>query len=138
MGVHRGAPCKSPESYIRLVLLRNLPHSLLLTVTKTLPEKYPQIKKLFGYDPVFKWKVVFVVFLQIASLYFIKDFSWPRLLLVGYGFGGVINHNLALGKFWSKLNLIYFIYYIMFLQFWYSCTRNFAQFGLWSWATYAQ
>lgn len=61
-------------------------------------EKYPQIKKLFGYDPNFKWVVTGMVLLQFCMMYILKDKSWPVILLVAYCFGGVINHSLMLGK----------------------------------------
>ncbi|XP_076643384.1 delta4-sphingolipid-FADS-like protein ifc [Halictus rubicundus] len=63
---------------------------------KIILEKYPQIKKLFGYDPNFKWIVTGLVLVQFVSLYFIKDLSYPMLFLVAYCFGGVINHSLML------------------------------------------
>lgn len=60
-------------------------------------EKYPQIKKLFGYDPNFKWVVTGMVLVQFASMFIVKDLSYPMLFLVAYCFGGVINHSLMLG-----------------------------------------
>uniref|UniRef100_A0A2H1WGD8 SFRICE_025210 n=1 Tax=Spodoptera frugiperda TaxID=7108 RepID=A0A2H1WGD8_SPOFR len=59
-------------------------------------EKYPQIKKLFGYDPNFKWVVTLMVLVQIISLPFVVQLSWPLMLVVAYCFGGVINHSLML------------------------------------------
>ena len=61
------------------------------------PEKYPQIKKLFGVDPTFKWKVIGMVLVQFAMLILLKDASWPVVLITAYLFGGVINHALMLG-----------------------------------------
>lgn len=63
---------------------------------KIILEKYPQIKKLFGYDPNFKWVVTGMVFTQFLLMYILKDKSWPVLLLVAYCIGGVINHSLML------------------------------------------
>lgn len=63
---------------------------------KIILEKYPQIKKLFGYDPMFKWTVTGMVFLQFASFFIVKDLSYPMLFLLAYCFGGVINHSLML------------------------------------------
>ncbi|XP_022901083.1 sphingolipid delta(4)-desaturase DES1 [Onthophagus taurus] len=63
---------------------------------KIILEKYPQIKKLFGYDPNFKWVVSLMVLIQIVMMFVMKDRSWPIILLVGYCFGGVINHSLML------------------------------------------
>ncbi|KAI4454800.1 sphingolipid delta 4 desaturase/c-4 hydroxylase protein des2 [Holotrichia oblita] len=64
---------------------------------KIILEKYPQIKKLFGYDPNFKWVVTGMVLTQFLMLFVMKDQSWPITLLVAYCFGGVINHSLMLG-----------------------------------------
>ena len=61
-------------------------------------EKYPQIKKLFGVDPTFKWKVMGLVLIQFAMLMILKDMSWPIIIITAYLFGGVINHALMLGK----------------------------------------
>ena len=61
-------------------------------------EKYPQIKKLFGVDPMFKWKVIALVMVQFVVLPFISQQNWLHILLIGYSFGGVINHALMLGK----------------------------------------
>ncbi|GLV36971.1 infertile crescent [Carabus blaptoides fortunei] len=63
---------------------------------KEILAKYPQIKKLFGYDPNFKWVVSGMVLLQFIMLFVMKDRSWPITLLVAYFFGGVINHSLML------------------------------------------
>ncbi|XP_050500417.1 sphingolipid delta(4)-desaturase DES1 [Diabrotica virgifera virgifera] len=63
---------------------------------KQILEKYPQIKKLFGYDPNFKWVVTSMVLTQFVLLYLLKDRSWPVLILVAYCLGGVINHSLML------------------------------------------
>nr|UVW99762.1 sphingolipid delta 4 desaturase [Sogatella furcifera] len=63
---------------------------------KAILAKYPQIKKLFGYDPNFKWIVIGMVLTQLVSFFFIKDCSWPMVIFIAYIFGGVINHSLML------------------------------------------
>lgn len=63
---------------------------------KIILEKYPQIKKLFGYDPNFKWVVTGMVFAQFFLMILLKDRSWPVLILAAYCLGGVINHSLML------------------------------------------
>lgn len=65
-------------------------------------EKYPQIKKLFGYDPKFKWIVTGMVLVQFLSLFIVKHLSYPQLFLMAYCFGGIINHSLMLGKLINK------------------------------------
>lgn len=63
---------------------------------KEILAKYPEIKKLMGSDPNFKYQVLFLVVLQFSLAYIIKDFSWPLLFLLAYIVGGVINHALLL------------------------------------------
>lgn len=62
-------------------------------------EKYPEIKKLFGADPNFKYIVLSMVLIQFVTMYLLRNVSWPVLLSVAYCFGGVINHSLMLCKF---------------------------------------
>jgi sphingolipid 4-desaturase/C4-monooxygenase len=57
---------------------------------------FPEIKQLFGHDPMFKWYCIGLVLLQVISLHFLQEKSWPVLLIVAYCFGGVINHSLSL------------------------------------------
>ncbi len=68
-------------------------------------EKYPQIKKLFGVDPTFKWKVAFLVLVQFSMLFLLRDQPWPLVILTAYVFGGVVNHALMLGRSTEKLRL---------------------------------
>ncbi|XP_054265803.1 sphingolipid delta(4)-desaturase DES1-like isoform X1 [Macrosteles quadrilineatus] len=63
---------------------------------KEILKKYPEIKKLFGYDPNFKWIVTAMVLTQFAMFFVMKDQSWLMIFLVAYCFGGVINHSLML------------------------------------------
>lgn len=55
-----------------------------------------EIKQLFGHDPSFKWKCTVLVFVQVASLYYLQEKSIPFLIFAAYFFGGVINHSLSL------------------------------------------
>ena len=70
----------------------------LISIFSPFAEKYPQIKKLFGVDPWFKWKVVGLVLLQFLMLFVVRDCSWPITIALAYCFGGVINHALMLGE----------------------------------------
>ncbi|XP_077293453.1 delta4-sphingolipid-FADS-like protein ifc [Arctopsyche grandis] len=70
-------------------------------------KKYPEIKKLFGYDPNFKWVVTGMVLIQIMMLFVMKGQSWPITLLVAYFFGGVINHALMLAVHEISHNLAF-------------------------------
>lgn len=70
-------------------------------------KKYPEIKKLFGYDRNFKWYCSALVIAQVASLYFLKDKSWPALIAIAYCFGGVVNHSLSLAVHEISHNLAF-------------------------------
>lgn len=63
---------------------------------KIILAKYPQIKKLFGYDPNFKWVVLGMMIVQVILMHLMRDQSWTILLLTAYCIGGVINHSLML------------------------------------------
>lgn len=58
--------------------------------------KYPQIKKLMGYDPNFKYQVFLLIVIQFTLTYLMREVSWPVLFLAAYTIGGVINHALLL------------------------------------------
>lgn len=71
-------------------------------------KKYPEVKKLFGYDPWIALHVSLKVVTQIAIAWFLRDASWyvivPMAWVVGATFnhwlGGAIHeigHNLAFG-----------------------------------------
>ncbi|XP_014216727.1 sphingolipid delta(4)-desaturase DES1 isoform X2 [Copidosoma floridanum] len=74
---------------------------------KKILEKYPQIKKLFGYDPKFKWIVTCMVLVQYASMYIVKDLNYSVLFILAYCFGGPINHSLMLAVHEISHNLAF-------------------------------
>jgi len=63
---------------------------------KEILAKYPQIKKLMGYDSNFKYQVMLLMVIQFGLAYAMQNVSWPFLFLVAYTIGGVINHALLL------------------------------------------
>lgn len=63
---------------------------------KMILRKYPEIKKLMGPDPEFKWIVSAMVIFQIISCYFVQYLSWFWIIVLSYCLGGVINHSLTL------------------------------------------
>ncbi|KAL0281260.1 UNVERIFIED_CONTAM: hypothetical protein PYX00_002296 [Menopon gallinae] len=63
---------------------------------KEILAKYPQIKKLFGYDPNFKWVVLCMIACQFLLMHLMVSQSWPIVILTAYCIGGVINHSLML------------------------------------------
>uniref|UniRef100_A0A0E0K2V0 Sphingolipid delta(4)-desaturase DES1-like n=1 Tax=Oryza punctata TaxID=4537 RepID=A0A0E0K2V0_ORYPU len=58
--------------------------------------KHPQIKELFGPDPLAFLKIAAVVSLQLWTATFLRDASWVKILTVAYFFGSFLNHNLFL------------------------------------------
>lgn len=63
---------------------------------KEILAKYPQIKKLMGHDPNFKYTVTALVAFQFMMVCMVNSMSWPVLLLATYCISGVINHALLL------------------------------------------
>lgn len=80
------------------------PHA---TRRKLILQKYPQIKKLFGYDPWFKWVAASIVFIQIISLPVVNELSWPLVMMTSYCFGGILNHSLMLAVHEISHNLAF-------------------------------
>lgn len=74
---------------------------------KMILDKYPQIKKLFGSDPNFKYVAGGMVLSQFVMLFVMKGQSWPITLLVAYCFGGVVNHSLSLAVHEISHNLAF-------------------------------
>lgn len=57
--------------------------------------KYPEIKKLMGYDPSIALIVTAEVFAQIFICWLIQDANWATILILAYVLGGVLNHSLG-------------------------------------------
>ncbi|KAF7987810.1 hypothetical protein HCN44_003673 [Aphidius gifuensis] len=74
---------------------------------KLILEKYPQIKKLFGHDQNLKWIILAMVFVQLASMFIVKNLNYPELIILAYCFGGVINHSLTLAVHETSHNLAF-------------------------------
>ena len=59
--------------------------------------KHPELKNLMKVDPNFKWIVLAMVATQLVSFYLLRNVtSFWLLFVIGYSFGGVINHSLML------------------------------------------
>lgn len=74
-------------------------------------EKYPEIKKLMGPDPHFKYIVSAMVIFQVVSCYYICKLSYPWIILISYFLGGVINHSLTLAIHDISHNVVFGNYY---------------------------
>jgi sphingolipid delta-4 desaturase len=69
------------------------PHA---TRRELIMKKYPEVKKLFGYEPRTKYIIAASVAAQILVSYLVRDASWPLLLFIAYSFGGTVNHAMTL------------------------------------------
>ncbi|KAK4320615.1 hypothetical protein Pmani_008533 [Petrolisthes manimaculis] len=63
---------------------------------KEILKKHPEVKQLFGHDVRLKWWVASLVTFQLASLFLVREMSWPLALFLAYCIGGTINHSLML------------------------------------------
>lgn len=89
-------------------ILQIIEHAFnLVTCSLCFLAKYPQIKKLMGYDPNFKYQVLLLMVIQFTLAYLMKDFSWTIVFLVAYTIGGVINHALLLALHEISHNLAF-------------------------------
>ncbi|GAU98353.1 hypothetical protein RvY_09511 [Ramazzottius varieornatus] len=82
------------------------PHA---TRRKEMLMKYPEIKKLMGPDYHLKYHVAVLVLIQIIACWMIhlSQCSWLMVMLLGYCFGGVINHSLTLAVHETAHNLAF-------------------------------
>jgi sphingolipid delta-4 desaturase len=69
--------------------------------------KYPEIKKLYGPDPYFKYVVSGVVLLQCCVSYLSTNLSTWQYLLAAYVIGGTANHMLMLAMHELAHNLAF-------------------------------
>lgn len=58
-------------------------------------KKYPQIEKLFGYDPETKWQCIFFVLLHFLICYLVKDRSWWLLIPTAWLIGGAFVQSMT-------------------------------------------
>lgn len=80
------------------------PHA---TRRKEMLAKYPQIKKLFGYDWRTSIQFVLIVFTQIHIAYLVRNTSWPLLIVLTQFVGGSFNHILSVGLHEISHNLVF-------------------------------
>ncbi len=57
---------------------------------------HPEVRELYGPCPRTKYVCTVLVAVQLATAYLLRDSPWWLIALVGYLFGGVINHALLL------------------------------------------
>mmetsp|Transcript_15286 Transcript_15286/g.34230 ORF Transcript_15286/g.34230 Transcript_15286/m.34230 type:complete len:341 (-) Transcript_15286:1636-2658(-) len=72
---------------------------------KQIIKKYPEIKRLLGHDPMFKYVVSLVITIQLTAVYYVRSASWPIFFTVAYFVGGTSNHMLMLAMHELSHNL---------------------------------
>lgn len=69
--------------------------------------KYPQIKKLFGYDWRISLQFAATVFVQIFMAYMVRNMSMTELFVLTYVVSGTLNHSLSVGLHELSHNLAF-------------------------------
>jgi sphingolipid delta-4 desaturase len=69
--------------------------------------KYPQMKKLFGYDMRVAVQFTLTVLIQFVMVYLVRNLTWPELLVVTYVVSGTLNHSLSVGLHEISHNLVF-------------------------------
>ena len=59
--------------------------------------KYPEIKKLMGSDPWFKYEILALIVIQFTLAYLMRDVSWTTLFLAAYFIGAFPSQSLIVG-----------------------------------------
>ena len=75
-----------------------------------LAEKYPEIKKLMGPDPLMKYLITALVIFNIVSSYFVSrvfDLSYLWTTVLAYCVGGIVNHSIILGIHELSHNVVF-------------------------------
>ena len=69
--------------------------------------KYPQMKKLFGYDWRVSIQFFLTVFIQIFMAYMVRNSSWLEWFVLTYVISGTLNHSLSVGLHEISHNLAF-------------------------------
>lgn len=78
-----------------------------LTRRKLILEAHPEIRELYGPDPLMVYKVLAVLLLQFVMMLWVRHQSWPVFLLFAYTVGGTANHALSLASHELSHNLAF-------------------------------
>lgn len=62
---------------------------------KEILRKYPEIKKLMGYDPSIAYIVTAEIIAQLLMCWLLQEANWSSIFIIAYCFGGVLNHSLG-------------------------------------------
>jgi sphingolipid delta-4 desaturase len=80
------------------------PHS---SRRKEILSKYPQIKELYGFDPMTKYIVFLWVTSQFLVSYAVREAEWSFVVIAAYCFGGFASHALMLAMHEISHNLAF-------------------------------
>lgn len=80
------------------------PHA---TRRKAILAKHPEIKQLFGKEPLTMWVVFGIFCLQMFMAYHIRNYSNFVLILAAWAIGGTVNHTLQLAVHELSHNLAF-------------------------------
>lgn len=69
--------------------------------------KYPQMKRLFGYDWRVSIQFALTVVTQIFMAWAVRDMSWSALFVLTYVVSGTLNHSLSVGLHEISHNLVF-------------------------------
>lgn len=80
------------------------PHA---TRRKEILKAHPEIRKLFGPEPKTALIVLAILFSQMWIASWIGESSWLVFLIIGYVYGGTVNHSLQLANHEISHNLAF-------------------------------
>lgn len=69
--------------------------------------KYPQMKRLFGYDWRVSIQFALTVVTQIFMAYMVRNMSFTELIVLTYVVSGTLNHSLSVGLHEISHNLVF-------------------------------
>ena len=78
------------------------PHA---TRRREILKAHPEIKKLFGPEPLTAVIVIAILFSQLWIASWIGNACWITFLIIGYVYGGAVNHSLQLANHEISHNL---------------------------------
>jgi len=58
-------------------------------------KKHPEVKRLFGYDPVVAVYVSITVLIQLVMGYLVRDASWQTIIPLAWIVSATLNHSLG-------------------------------------------
>merc|ERR1711871_220884 len=78
-----------------------------LTRRKMILAAHPEMKELYGPDPLMVYKVALVLLVQLVVMLWVRTQSWAVFFLLAYTVGGTANHALSLASHELSHNLAF-------------------------------